>query len=98
LVSPALLQVEWGVVPGPSAFLAEVGRHTRVLPAAQQVREFTHAGAANREEQDGRVLELAEAGQMVAAIRLARELRGYDLAQAKAFVEALCARKGGERG
>jgi hypothetical protein len=44
------------------------------------------------------VLELAEAGQMVAATRLARELRGYDLAQAKAFVEALCARKGGERG
>jgi hypothetical protein len=92
LASPERLQIEWGVVPGAPAFLAALGRHIEVSPAAEGRRDFVHLGAASREEQDRRILELAEAGHTIAAIRLARELRGCDLEQARAFVDGLRAR------
>ncbi len=41
------------------------------------------------EEREARVLELARRGEIVDAVKLARRLYGYDLIEAKTFVESL---------
>lgn len=43
----------------------------------------------DRDAQEGRILELAEAGQKIQAIKLTREVYGLSLSDAKAFVEEL---------
>ena len=42
-----------------------------------------------RDEQESHILDLAHAGQTIAAIKAAREVYGYGLAEAKQFVEGL---------
>jgi hypothetical protein len=45
--------------------------------------------AAHRAEQEARLVELAESGDMIGAVTLARRLYSYDLTAAKQFVEEL---------
>jgi ribosomal protein L7/L12 len=43
----------------------------------------------SRDEKEGHILDLVLAGQKIDAIKAARELYGYDLANAKRLVEGL---------
>jgi ribosomal protein L7/L12 len=58
-----------------------------VVPDVTLVREL------GRAQQEERLLELAQAGQKIAAIKIARELYGYDLAQGRAFVADLLGKR-----
>jgi hypothetical protein len=85
------LSIEWGAVPAARHFLAMMAVHAPVA-ASEIVRDYTPLGVTEPEEGEARLIELAENGQVHDAVRLARSLYGYDLTQAKLFVEGLSGR------
>ena len=89
--SARVIALEWGVVPRAPVFLSIMAMHTPV-EATEIVRDYTALGALAKHEQESRLLELAEKGHMMDAIRLARSLYGYDLSEAKQFVTELAGR------
>jgi hypothetical protein len=93
LASPMLLRIEWGVVPGAQTFLDSLTRHTLVRDNEETSRDFVNFDGLSREEQEARLLELAESGDMIGAVGMARKLYAYDLAAAKHFVEDLARKR-----
>jgi hypothetical protein len=93
LVSPTLLRIEWGVVPRIQTLLDALTRHTLVQAAGETSKSYANLAPLSKEEQETRLLELAESGDMIGAIALARRLYAYDLTEAKQFVEGLISRK-----
>ena len=89
LSSPTSLRIEWGVVPGPQSFLDALTRHTLVQPPTDTSKNFADLEGLGRKEQEARLLELAESGDMISAVVLARQLYSYDLTEAKEFVDSL---------
>jgi len=62
------------------------------VEATVAVRDYTALGALKRHEQESKLLELVESGRIMDAIRLARSLYGYDVTEAKQFVDGLSSR------
>jgi len=89
LASPNLLTIEWSVVPSLKTILDALTRHTLVQRGEKTARDFINLSGLSGEEQESRLLELAETGNMIGAVKMARQLYSYDLATAKAFVESL---------
>jgi len=89
LESPTTLRLEWSAVPGAGALFELLEPHARIAPPLDETRDFTTLAGAEREQQERRLAELARAGQVIDAIALARALRGYDLTQARAYVDRL---------
>jgi len=89
LASPTLMRVEWGVVPKLQTLLDALTRHTLVPASGEEKKDYTHLESLDRKEQEARLLELAESGDMIGAIAIARKLYSYDLTTAKQFVESL---------
>ena len=89
LASDTLLKIEWGVVPNVQKFLDAVARHTLVQPAHKISKDFVHLENLSRAEQEARLRELAESGDLISAVAMARQLYSYDLTTAKDFVDAL---------
>jgi hypothetical protein len=89
LTAPDRLRIEWTVIPKMQTMLDALTRHTMVRPAEAQTKDFNDLEKLSRAEQEARLLELAEAGDKLGAIALARRLYGYDLAAAKEFIEGL---------
>lgn len=83
------LRIEWNVVPAIEFILERLTRYTSVRPEERSVRDFVNLDRLARAEQEAKLLELMEAGDTVGAISVARRLYGYDMAQAKDFVEGL---------
>jgi len=98
LGSPTTVQLEWTVVPRADVLLKGLESHTRIGRPQQVSRGDARLGGLSREEQEARLRELAETGQTIAAIQIARTLYSYDLAQARAFVEGLRGGKGSGAG
>lgn len=95
LTTRTLLQIEWGVVPRAQTLLDALTRHTLVQNPAAVTKDFGNLDKLSREEQEARLLELAESGDMIAAISIARRLYSYDLTAAKQFVEELVRKQPG---
>ena len=93
LVSPTLLRIEWAVVPKLQTLLDALTRHTLVSAGSEEKKDYTHLESLDRKEQEARLLELAESGDMIGAIALARQLYSYDLTEAKQFVQELVRRQ-----
>jgi len=89
LAAPNLLRIEWGVVPNAQTILDALTRHTLVDHATAVSKNFVNLDGLSREEQESRLLELAQSGDMIGAVTMARTLYAYDLATAKNFVESL---------
>ena len=83
------LQIEWAVVPSAATFLNALSRHTPICAAEKTSKDLLNLDEFSRAEQELRLLDLAESGDKIGAIATARRLYGYDLAQAKEFVEGL---------
>lgn len=95
LTSETTLEIEWDVSPGARAFLEEVGRFTRVDAPVTRDDDDSPLAALARPEQERRLLTLAETGQEIAAVSLARDLYGLDLAGARALLDRLRVKGGG---
>src|SRR5581483_10194349 len=89
LAAPALLRIEWDVVPKIQTLLDAMTRHTLVSDGGEEKKDYTQLESLDRKEQEARLLELAESGDVIGAIAIARKLYSYDLAAAKQFVESL---------
>ena len=89
LSSPNTVRIEWGVVPAARNLLDALTRHTLVRPASNTAKDFAHLEGLQRKEQEARLLELAESGDMIGAVALARQLYAYDLTTAKEFIDSL---------
>jgi len=92
LVAPDKLRIEWSVVPSAHTLLEALTRHTLVRPAQQLTRDLANLNGLSRTEQESRLLQLAQSGDKIGAIALARRLYGYDLVAAKDFVEGLASK------
>lgn len=75
------------VSPAIAKAAAILGRNYSIETEAQSVHQFF--ATTSRKEQTSRLLEFAERGDTMSAMILARHLYGYDLTQAKIFVEGL---------
>jgi hypothetical protein len=93
MTSPKLLRIDWGVVPSAKTLLDALTRHTLVKDAAAVSKDFVDLVQLDREQQEARLLELVESGDMIAAVTLARRLYSCDLTTAKRFVEGLVRRQ-----
>jgi ribosomal protein L7/L12 len=60
-----------------------------VQAAGETSKSYANLAPLSKEEQETRLLELAESGDMIGAIAMARKLYSYDLTRAKQFVEEL---------
>jgi len=89
LAAPNLLRIEWGVVPNAQTILDALTRRTPVQHPTAVSKNFVNLDGLSREEQESRLLELAQSGDMIGAVTMARTLYAYDLATAKHFVESL---------
>jgi len=89
LSSPGTLRIEWGVVPAAQNLLDALAHHTLVRPGDDTAKDFAHLEGLQRKEQEARLLELAESGDRIGAVALARQLYAYDLTTAKEFIDSL---------
>ena len=89
LTSRKILSVDWGVVPSALILLERLKRHTSIKDAADVSKDFANLDQLGPAEKEARLRELAESGDMMGAIALARRLYSYDLSAAKQFVEEL---------
>jgi len=95
MASPPFVQVEWNVVPSPEVLFDALRPYTNIATPVESSQDYVNLKGLSREEQAKRLLELAETGQTIAAVYLARKLYSYDLTQAHAFVEGLRSGKAG---
>lgn len=89
MASPPFIQVEWNVVPSAKVFLDALHRHTNIAIPVEVSQDYVNLKGLSQEKQEKRLSELAETGQTIAAVYIARKLYSYDLTQAQAFVEGL---------
>jgi hypothetical protein len=89
VTAPGRIQIDWTVVPRVQTLLGAITRHTLVRPAEAASKDFANLENLPRKQQEARLLELAESGDKIAAIAMARQLYAYDLTTAKRFVEEL---------
>jgi hypothetical protein len=89
LASATLLTIEWSVVPRVEKFLDALTRHTLVQSVHKSSKDFVDLRNLSPADQESRLRELAESGDLIGAVATARHLYSYDLTTAKAFVESL---------
>jgi hypothetical protein len=89
----ASLRLTWECVPPTQVFLDDIRRWVQVGESTSSTKSFTDLASVSRADQEQRIAALARVGQFVYAIALARKLYGYDLRQARAYVESLVPRE-----
>jgi hypothetical protein len=89
LSASPFLEIEWSVRPSSTAFLDALRAYTVISPPVEMVEDYAEIGNLSREEQKKRLRDLDRRGRTIAAVYVARKLYGYDLAQAKTFIETI---------
>ncbi len=87
--SPPFLRVRWSVVPRARTFLDALRPYTTVADPVVMSQDFGHLESLSREEQQKRLRELAQRGEVIAAIYITRRLYGCGLSEAKEMVDDL---------
>lgn len=87
------LEIEWNVGGSADSFVESLRDRIRVGPLVSRTRDFADLEKLGREQQVAALRELAEAGNIIAAVAMARRLYGYDLAEAREFVDRLAAER-----
>ncbi len=87
--SSPFLQLRWQVVPRTQKFLQALQPYTTITDPVSISQDFANLQSQTREEQQQRLRELAQRGETIAAIAMARKLYGCGLAEAKEMVEGL---------
>jgi hypothetical protein len=87
-----VVRIDWAgpdasVRPRLPRVLKILGWHYQVTTPADSTQRS--AAELGPEEQEDRLIEMVECGEMIAAVKLARQLYGYDMTEAVEFVETL---------
>ena len=93
LENGARLRLTWECVPGTTVFLDALRRYVQVGATTSSLKSFDNLATSSRADQEEQLAALARVGQVIYAIAIARRLYGYDLRQARAYVERLVARE-----
>lgn len=86
---PPFLRVAWKVVPPAYVLLEALSQRVEIAPEVTIKVNYSKLDQLPPEQQEKRLRELNQRGQTIAAIYLARRLRGYDLTEATNFVKGL---------
>lgn len=95
--SPPFLKIRWQVLPRAQKFLESLRPYTTIADPVTTSEDFVDLESLSRETQRRRLRELAQRGETIAAISMARKLYGCGLAEAKAMVEELTERSRTEK-
>ena len=89
MATSPFLRIRWDVVPSAQKFLDALRPYAPIMEPVLVAQDFVHLESLTPEEQKKRLRELAQRGDMVAAIYTARKLYGCGLGAAKQMVEQL---------
>jgi len=93
-VKPNIIRLEWRspkafITPGINKAIASFVRQgIPAEPKRRDVIDFT-ISSGDKKKMEEQILQLAEKGHVIAAIKLARKTYNYDLAEAKKFIDGL---------
>lgn len=92
VVDDRVIRIEWKsarnrIRPGIESVLGALGQSTRIESGEGQARGVI--SAAGRARLDSEILQLAQSGRTMQAIKAARKAYGYDLNEARRFVNQL---------
>jgi ribosomal protein L7/L12 len=98
VTSEGVVRVEWSskhsvLAPSLKRAVAVLGEVVPVMAEVMEREDFTKSDA-DKKKLEQRIMELVERGEMIEAVKVARGLYGFSLAEAKAFVEEL---RGGDQ-
>ena len=92
--SPRRLEIEWGgVAPSAASLLSVLAAHGADVEVRDVTTDYSRLAALTPAQQEGKLRELAEQGEVIEAAQIARRLYGYDYGRAKRYVEALAVGK-----
>jgi hypothetical protein len=89
MATAPFLRIRWDVVPSAQKFLDALRPYTPIIEPVFVAQDFVHLKSLTSAEQKKRLRELAQRGDVVAAIYTARKLYGCGLGDAKQMVEQL---------
>jgi hypothetical protein len=85
-----IVQLRWnGLVPSVDKAIAYLGRHVSIGEAESTKLDLTRQRNASPEEENAKIVKLVKGGDKMGAVTLARQIYGYNLSEAVAFVERL---------
>ena len=87
--TPPFLRIRWDVVPRSAVFLKALRPYTVIAETVHVHQDFTRTQSLGREEQEKQLRELAQRGDVIAAVYAARKIHQCGLAEAKKIVEDL---------
>ncbi len=89
------IRVQWRsaafrLAPGIANIVADLDqRGVKILPTKRERVDLRATAVQNRENQEAGIIRMVQAGDRISAVRLARQLYGFDLTEAVEFVDEL---------
>jgi hypothetical protein len=83
------VRIQWDVRPGLVKFIEEISAQVPIIHPARSRVDYRSLNHGTRKEQENALQNLIAIGDRLTAIRLIRQLYGYDLTQATQFFDDL---------
>ncbi len=96
-VADGYLRIQWTVWPRLPRFMKELSGHVEIRDDVRSKEDFGQLKKATRREQEDALLKLIASGDRFGAIRVIKEVFGYNTTHAVQFLEELSARPGAAR-
>jgi hypothetical protein len=94
-VADGFLRVNWSVRPRFPQFLKDISGRVAIHDAIKTSEDFRRLKNATPRDQEDALLKLVAAGDRFGAIRVIKEIYGYDTKRAAQFLDELSKNKGG---
>lgn len=92
-VDDGLLRIRWSVRPRLTAFIADIAQYVPVQDRISSREDFRDLRKASPRDQEDALLGLIASGDRFGAIRMIRQIYGYDLTRAVQFLDDLSTTK-----
>lgn len=86
---PPFLRIRWQASPRAKVFLNALQPYTMIADPVSIAPDFVHLQGLSHEEQQRRLRELTQRGEIISATYMARKLYGCSLAEANTMIENL---------
>jgi len=91
-VSPGgIIELRWsgGISPSVTKAIQYLGQHVKIAAVEKRSTDLVHHRDLTPEQERGKIIELAQSGDEIGAVKLAQQVYGYSLTEAHDFVEKL---------
>lgn len=79
----------YGIHPSPRKAIEYLSRHIKIAAATSTKVDLTHQNNLSPDEEDAKIMKLAQSGDKMGAVKLTRQIYGSSLSEAVAYVEKL---------